>query len=109
MFYDVFIFVPSKKELRLESESIAGKYRNNKDAVFIDFDIVNQRFFHNNMQIKTKNNPEKTELEFYYIVVDKRGIWGFSLLITTMCFDDYHKVVNKSSLQGMKINTQKCV
>ncbi|MDD3248339.1 MAG: hypothetical protein PHF18_16035 [Methanosarcina sp.] len=103
----VFIFVSSKNELRLESESIAGRYRNNKDAIFIDFDLVNQRYFYNNMQIKTKNNPEKKELEFYYTVVDKRGIWGFNRKITTMCFDDYQKAANKSGNQSVTINVQK--
>ena len=103
----MFIFVSSKNELRLESESIAGRYRNNKDAIFIDFDLVNQRFFHNNMQIKTKNNGK--ELEFYYAVVDGKGTWGFNRKITTVSFSDYQKAVNKSSMQKMKINTQKDV
>jgi Fe2+ or Zn2+ uptake regulation protein len=76
----VFIFLPSKNELRLESESIAGKYRNNKDAMFIDFDLVNQRYFYNKMQIKTRNNGN--ELEFYYVVVDGNGVWGFNLTLT---------------------------
>ncbi|KKG13055.1 hypothetical protein EO92_07740 [Methanosarcina sp. 2.H.A.1B.4] len=97
----VFIFVSSKNELRLESESIAGRYRNNKDAIFIDFDLVNQRFFHNNMQIKTKNNGK--ELEFYYAVVDGKGTWGFNRKITTMSFSDYQKALNKSRKQTVKI------
>ena len=97
----VFIYVSSKNELRLESESIAGRYRNNKDAIFIDFELVNQRFFYNNMQIKTKNNGN--ELEFYYAVVDGKGTWGFNRKITTMSFSDYQKVVNKSRKQTVKI------
>lgn len=97
-----FRFIKVGSEIRLKSVSESGTYRNNNDAKELDFDYVNRTYFYNSMTIKSKPNPEKRELEFYYV-------GGHSKYeITTMSFTDYEKAKRKSSeKQTLKINVQK--
>ncbi|WP_410510172.1 hypothetical protein RSJ42_08655 [Methanosarcina hadiensis] len=90
-----FRFIKVDNEIRLKSVTESGTYRNNNDGNELDFDLVNQRFFYNKMQIKTRNNGK--ELEFYYAVVDGKGAWGFNRKITTMSYSDYEKAKGKTS------------
>lgn len=93
-----FRFIKVGNQLRLKSVSEAGTYRNNKDASELDFDYVNRVGFKNQMIIKTKEIPEKRELEFYYVGGNLR------LLITTMSFDDYTDIINSNVKTTLKIN-----
>jgi hypothetical protein len=93
-----FRFMQVGKEVRLKSRNENGLYRNNKDGIELKFEEVNQKYFQNRMTIKTKRNPEKRELEFYYVG------GNFGRLITTMSFDDYTDVINSNVKTTMKIN-----
>ncbi|HII80995.1 MAG TPA: hypothetical protein HA261_11555 [Methanosarcina sp.] len=93
-----FRFMRVGKEIRLKSRNENGLYRNNKDGIELDFDVVNRQYFQNRMTIKTKPNPEKRELEFYYVGGHNKFIEGYSKCqITTMSFDDYEKAKSITS------------
>lgn len=95
-----FRFMRVGKEIRLKSRNENGLYRNNKDGNELKFDEVNRQYFQNIMTIKTKPNPEKRELEFYYVG------GNFGCMITTMSYDDYEKAKNKHQpTLKLKINT----
>lgn len=96
-----FRFIKVQNQLRLKSVSEAGTYRNNKDATELDFDYVNQNYFHNQMYLKMEANTDTRELTFSYAVGNTK------LKITTMSFSDYEKAKGKGEGQGMrlKINT----
>lgn len=93
-----FRFMQVGKEIRLRSRNENGLYRNNKDGIELKFEEVNQKYFHNQMTIKTKPNNDKRELEFYYVG------GNFGRLITTMSFDDYTDIKNNNVKTTLKIN-----
>lgn len=98
-----FIYIQNKRELRLESESIAGKYRNNEDATVLDFDYLNRNFFGNNMIIRSERQGD--EMVFYYARMNGKII-AYQKEITTMSVTDYNKVkkIKPSTLKFAKTN-----
>ena len=87
-------------ELRLEADQFAGKSRNDGDSKIADFDYVNRIYFSNSMTVKTKQNDEKQELEFYYVGSK------CNYKITTMSYNDYKKILSKTEKPQIKINSQ---
>ncbi|HOW14518.1 hypothetical protein [Methanosarcina sp.] len=98
-----FIYIQNKRELRLESESIAGKYRNNEDATVLDFDYLNRNFFGNNMIIRSERQGD--EIVFYYARMNGKII-AYQKEITTISVTDYNKVkkIKPSTLKFAKTN-----
>lgn len=98
-----FIYIQNKRELRLESEAIAGKYRNNEDATVLDFDYLNRNFFGNNMIIRSER--QGNEIVFYYARMNGKTI-GYQKEITTMSLTDHEKVKNMkpATLKFVKTN-----
>jgi hypothetical protein len=87
-----FIYIPSKKQLRLEAEAIAGKYRNNGDGIILDFDYLNKNLFGSRMYITTER--QGNEMVFYYTRMNGNVI-AKQYEITTMSLTDYEKAKNK--------------
>lgn len=86
-----FIYIPNKRELRLESEAIAGKYRNNQDGTVLGFDYLNEYFFGGRMYITTGRQGD--EIVFYYTKMNGNVI-AKQYQITTMSLTDYEKAKN---------------
>jgi hypothetical protein len=100
-----FIYVQSKKELRLEAKHIAGKYRNNADAEEKSFEEVNSRIFSNMMTMRTKIDSEKREITFFYGSGKMGNVMTTpaKYVITTMSFDDYNNAKSKNVNTTLKI------
>ena len=95
-----FIYIESKKDLRLEALAVAGKYRNNDDGIILPFDYLNEKIFYNNCFIKAAKVGN--EIEFYYVYNNTKHE------ITTMNNTDYEREIylNKNNIDH-PLNQQK--